>query len=306
MAVVERLKLPWIIPRGARLIPRRPRALLDAADATQKDFRDWNSASTRRRSAGTAGRARRRPSGDRNPSSTSASDPTFARDAARRTHGSRGSPLVRTCSWRGRALRRSPGSAPTRADPDAASLGDLVHVPNRPNPVTSVTAFGSKGRSTDAASSSASASTHRPSELLSAGSTALVAGHISPVPSGFVRRPRRPGSLRSRPRPSGCTVPITGQAVLRSSSRIVVPARENSAAPRGLLVVQLQRSPPASRSAATREGSDRERQQRRAAHREDVVQRVRPLRSRRSPRGRPTTGGNKSSVKMIARSAYKL
>jgi hypothetical protein len=84
---------------------------------------------------------------------------------------------------------------------------------------------------------------------------------IRPVPRGFVRKSASPGRAPFFGQmPSGRTVPTTARPYFGSASRIVWP-------PARRLPEHLDRQ-------LLREGRDREREQRRAAHRENVVERV--------------------------------
>ena len=148
--------------------------------------------------------------------------------------------------------------------------------PKSPNPVTSVTAFGDSGRSTSAAplfsvriQRTARVSCCVPGQAL------LVAAHDQPGPERL-RHEHRIAGLRTvlRPDPVGMNRADHRQSVLWLLIADRVPAREQSARRAHLLVGGGEDRGQHLHGQLLRERRDREREQRRPAHREHVVQRI--------------------------------
>ena len=99
---------------------------------------------------------------------------------------------------------------------------------------------------------------------------------IRPVPSGLVRKSASPGCAPFFGQmPFGWTVPTTARPYFGSASRIVWPPASRPPAARTCASAAAKISREHLHRQLLREGRDREREQRRAAHREDVVERVR-------------------------------
>ena len=96
------------------------------------------------------------------------------------------------------------------------------------------------------------------------------------MPSGFVRKTASPGRAPLLIQtPSGWTVPTTASPYFGSVSRIVCPPARIAPAARTCSSAPAKTARDELRLELLREGRDREREQRRAAHGEDVVERVR-------------------------------
>ena len=149
--------------------------------------------------------------------------------------------------------------------------------PSRPKPVTSVTALGAYGRRVSAAS--------RLSVRIAP--TAAVERAVGRAPVALCLQ-HEPGAERLREEhgvagrapllaqmPSGWTVPTTASPYFGSSSRIVCPPARIAPAARTASSAPASTSPSTSIGSSSGNAVTDERQQRRATHGEDVVERVR-------------------------------
>ena len=161
--------------------------------------------------------------------------------------------------------------------------------PNSPKPVTSVTAFGANGRSTSAARLFSVASTDR-----------RRAAHVAPLRAAStsagaerLRQEERVAGLRAALRPDAVRVhgADDGEPVLRLVVADRVAAGEQRAGCAHLLVRGGEDRGQHLVRQLLRERGDRQREQRRAAHREDVVQRVRRGDRARTPPDRRRAAG---------------
>ena len=173
---------------------RRSRAEHDSGARLDRPIRDRSSPRTRtsprgpRRARRAARRGARRPSAGRTRALRAPASPR-SRRGARRTRGSGGRRPCCTPASASSAAPGSSGSAPassTTRTPlrDASSCA----CPSSPNPVTSVTAFGSNGRRTSAARRLSSTIDSIAASSAPGGATpSRCAWRTIPVPSGFVR-----------------------------------------------------------------------------------------------------------------------
>ena len=175
-----------------------------------------------------------------------------------------------------RAVERGPARPTSRTSCTPLRSAISCAWPSSPKPVTSVTAFGRNARSTSAQSrfrvfihSTAAATSSSPAR------PRWAPWSTSPVPSGFVRK-QRVARLRAGLRPDAVGVDGAddGEPVLRLLVADRVPAGEDRAGLAHLPVGGAEDRGDRLLRQLLRELGDREREQRPAAHREDVVQRV--------------------------------
>ena len=173
--------------------------------------------------------------------------------------------------------------------------------PNRPKPVTSVTAFGMNGRTTSAAAAlrivicSIAADASRLGREHEAGAERL----------REEERVARGGPCSSARSPSGCTVPTTARPYFGSASRIVCPPARIAPAARTCSAAAAKMAP--STSVGSSSGN---------AAIDSASSGVPPIAKmsfnafvaamRPNVAGSSTSGGKKSSVKTIARSSSSL
>ena len=227
----------------------------------------------------------------------------WRRRAGRRTRGCGGrrrcGPRPRRAPAR-RAARAAPPASRTMRTPERDAVSWAC--PSSPNPVTSVTAFGVKGRSASAASRFDSHIASIAASSAPAGATpSRTPWRTSPVPSGFVRKTTSPGlapcsSARSRPGAPSRRPRARTSARRRGScgppARIAPASRTASAAPAR---ISPSISTGSSSGKAVTESASSGRPPIAKTSLSAFVAAIRP-----KARGSSTTGGKKSTVKTSA------